>query len=85
MINLKNNPVQWSLLLYELEDAQEHLGKLIDKMSAKGEIDEIEYQINLGHIYSHLNRAWNSRNRTFEENDNQFEVESQFPKDIRPV
>ena len=85
MINNKENPVQWPLLLYELEDAHEHLGKLIDEMNDRGEIDEIDYQVRLGHIYSHINRAWNSRNRDFEEDekgDAIFEAESKFPKDI---
>ena len=85
MIKNKDNPVQWALLMYELADAQEHLGKIFDEMNAKGEIDEAEYGIVLGHVYSHLNRAWNSRNRTKDVDDRQFEDESHFPKDIKPI
>ena len=85
MINNKENPVQWALLLDELDDAREHLTKLIDEMNKKGETSEVEFGIYLGHIYLHINRGWNSRNRTTDLTDEEFEVESEFPKDIRPV
>ena len=43
MINIKTNPIEWSSLMYELEDAKEHLESLIIEMSKNGSIDEIEY------------------------------------------
>ena len=45
-------------------------------------IDDSEFQIDIGHIYSHINRSWNSRNRVGEEN---FNLESKFPNDIKPI
>lgn len=85
MINNKENPVQWPLLLCELDDAREHFEELIDQMNVKGEFDEIEFSIRLGHVYSHLNRAWNSRNRTTDQTEEDFEKEPEFPKDISPT
>jgi len=85
MINNKENPIQWPLLVSELDDAREHVEKLIDKMNVKGNLDEVEFSICLGHVYSHLNRAWNSRNRTTDQTDEEFKKESEFPKDIRPT
>ena len=32
MINSKDNPLEWSQLMSELEDAHEHLGNLIKEM-----------------------------------------------------
>lgn len=32
-------------------------------MADDPEYDEANFRVNLGHIYSHLNRAWNARNR----------------------
>ena len=60
MINLKQNPVEWASLMYELDDLNEHLESLIDEMNDKGEISVEEYQVQIGHLYAHLNRAWNS-------------------------
>ena len=82
MINQKDNPIEWSLLLYELDDCKEHLKTLIEKMNNYGHIDDSEFQIDIGHIYSHINRSWNSRNRVGEEN---FNLESKFPNDIKPI
>jgi hypothetical protein len=51
-------------------------------MNNYGHIDDSEFQIDIGHIYSHINRSWNSRNRVGEEN---FNLESKFPNDIKPI
>jgi len=81
MITEKLNPAEWSLLIYELEDAKENLESLIKEIVA-GEIDEVDYQIQLGHIYVHLNRSWNSRRKIGEYSDQERKVFSDFPKDI---
>ena len=82
MINSKNNPVEWALLIIQMQDAQESLSDLIQNMSETGKIDEVEFQIEIIHIYHHLNTAWNSRNRDREPTDGDFETEEKFPKDI---
>ena len=85
MIENEQNPVEWSQLLYELEDAKEHIDNLANQMNKEGRIDEVDFKIQLGHIYSHLNRAWNSRNRKEEFTDEAFENESKFPTDLSPI
>lgn len=88
MINKENAPVEWAGLLYELEDAQEHLAALISEMNATEVFDEVDLRIKLGHVFSHLNRAWHRRNRT--DKDDDFNEEEwlgagQFPSDLDPV
>jgi len=85
MINERENPVEWALALFELSDAEEHLAELTKQMKDNGRIDEEDLRISLGHVYSHLNRAWNSRNRSKEASDSDLEKESEFPDDLNPT
>lgn len=85
MINNKENPVAWALLLTELDEAREHIEELTNKMNKEGSIEESEYSVYLGHIYAHLNRAWHSRNQDGEITEEQWPVYSRFPKDVNPV
>ena len=85
MIDSNQNPVEWPLLLYELADAEEHLHNLINQMNKAGRIDDEDYRVQIGHIYSHLNQAWNSRSRKGEQTEEPFESETRFPSDIKPI
>ena len=82
MINSKKNPVEWAGLMYELDDLQEHLESLIAQMNTAGEIKSEENRVQIGHIYAHLNRAWNSRNTVTETEVNDLEKLTKFPTDI---
>ena len=79
MIN-NQNYIAWSQFIYELEDAKEHLENLLKEIQADDEYGEEELRIDLGHVYAHLNRAWNSRNT-----EKEWESNSKFPVDIEPV
>ena len=86
MINATDNPVAWALLVDELGDAREHLESLVAEMIKTGDACEIDFQIRLGHIYSHLNRAWHARNDPRSEvSFADFETRSRFPTDITPT
>ncbi|TRY28670.1 hypothetical protein [Aliiglaciecola sp. M165] len=85
MINQTENSLEWSTLLFELSDVVEHTQELIDEMNANGNIGEIEYGIQIAHIYAHLNRAWNTRNLSESVTDSNREALSGFPKDIEPL
>lgn len=85
MINSKANPVEWTMLMYELEDAHEHLSKLIHKMQESGSIDVESYAVDVAHIYAHLNRAWNSRDFVGEMDDSQWESFRPYPNDLEPI
>lgn len=74
------------MLIMELDEAREHLEALVNEMTESGVIDEeSEFTVYLGHVYSHLNRAWHSRNQVEEISREQWLLSSQFPKDINPV
>lgn len=85
MINKVEHPVAWSLLLYELEDAREHLGVLIKEMTTEQDFAEPELRISLGHVAAHLNRAWNSRNSTGTLSPEQRNAFREFPQDLEPI
>ena len=89
MINPVDHPVGWALLLYELEDANEHLGDLIRDMVADADYSDEVLRVQLGHVYAHLNRAWCRRNVTEdfskENYDEQWDKATKFPNDIEPL
>jgi hypothetical protein len=85
MINAKNNPVEWAMLNYELDDAREHLETLLKEMSEADELTDDDFAAFLGHIFAHLNRAWNTRNVESELTSDQTDSMSQFPTDLKPV
>ena len=80
-MNAKDNPVAWSLLLAELEDVQEHTESLIKELMEKESIDNIEYEIDIAHIYSHLNRAWHRRKFKYDLTEEEWEKGSKLPID----
>ena len=74
------------MLMYELDDAHEHLGTLISQMAEDGAIDDEDYCVQLGHVFAHLNRAWNGRNdiELDKTSDQICSKRSQFPTDLKP-
>lgn len=84
LIAKTGNQVAWDNLLFQLDGARVHLQKLIDQMSADELIDEIDFGIQLGHVYGHLNRCWNGRRLPGEAEDQWYSDEnSSFPSDIQ--
>ena len=81
----RQNHVAWSQFIYELEDAKEHLENLLNEIQADDEYGDEKFRIDLGHVYAHLNRAWNSRNIEKEISKKEWENNSKFPQDIQPV
>jgi len=84
MLNEQTAPVAWALLQYELADAQDGIESLLRDMAEDKEFSEIEFGIHMAHIYGHSNRAWNGRNATDEQhNDNILQDEwSKLPSDL---
>ena len=78
-----NESLIW--MLYELEEAKEHLESLLTELSENEVITEEEFKVYMGHIYAHLNRAWNSRNRETEVREENWEEMRKFPTDIEPI
>lgn len=85
MINIKDNPVEWAQLGYELDDVRDHINALSLNLNREGEIDEEEFMIQIFHAMTHLNRIWNSRNHIGELSDRDFERYSCVPTDFEPI
>ena len=85
MISNRQNPVEWAMLLTELDEAREHLESLIDSMNAADGYDDEDFAVELGHIFAHLNRAWNSRAHVGDIPDETSSRYTQFPTDLYPV
>lgn len=85
MINRAEHHVAWALLLQGLEDSRDHLEGLVKELSENPDYGEPEFRVDLGHVYAHLNRAWNSRNTPAEMTDEQWEQFTEFPKDLEPI
>lgn len=71
--------------MQQLEDLQEHVQTLIKEMSENNEYGEEEFAVDVGHLYAHLNRIWNSRGRVEEPTEEEWLEDTKFPKDITPV
>lgn len=85
MINKSVNPVEWAGLMYELEDAHKHLTDLIADIDKDLEFEEKDFQVQLAHVFSHLNRAWHRRAIVGELSEEQWETASLFPTDLSPL
>jgi hypothetical protein len=84
MISKEDAPVEWAMLMYELGDAREHLEKMMEAMASNPEYGESVFRVDLGHIFSHLNRAWHRRNIIGELEGTAWEEASKFPTDLEP-
>jgi hypothetical protein len=82
---IDKDSVGWVLLVDNLNEANEHLGNLTAQMVNGPDFSEEEFAIHLGHIYAHMNRAWNLRNVEAGINSESWDSLSQFPMDIKPV
>jgi len=85
MITKESAPVAWAGLMYELEDAQEHLAELILEMNNEADFDEVNLRIKLAHVFSHLNRAWYRRNKNDGLDEAEWLCASEFPADMDPA
>ena len=85
MISMKDAPVSWAMLMYDLDDAREHLDTLIADMQGDPEFDEECFRIMLGHVYWHLNRAWRRRTIMDDSSIEDVPEAGQFPDDLEPM
>ena len=72
-----------NVVLFHLREAAEELTQTIAKMERNPDYDEVKLSLAMGHLYHHLNTAWNGRNQTAEEfnrcTDESFERLRRFP------
>ena len=85
MISMKQAPVAWAMLMYDLDDAKEDLESLLTQMQNDPEFDEECFRVRLGHVYWHLNRAWNRRTVADDLLENNDANAGRFPDDLEPI
>ena len=85
MINCVDHPTAWAFFMRDLRDAHEHLGNLIRELESDSAYDEPELRIDLGHVYAHLNRAWQRRDMTRDFSDEEWIRAGAFPDDLEPM
>jgi hypothetical protein len=85
MIDRKHHPMGWASLLYDLEDARDHLDQLLQDMTKDPLYSETEFRVDLGHVYAHLNRAWYRRQVPQDIADTEWRKSAQFPADLEPI
>ena len=73
-------------VLFHLREAHEELTRTITAIETHPQFDEVVFEIAMGHLYNHLNTAWNSRNvddeRAAKCSDEDFYAWRAFPSDI---
>ena len=53
-----------AVVLFHLREAAEQLSETIQKLESNGDYDAEQFQVEMGHLYHHLNTAWNGRDQT---------------------
>jgi len=73
-------------VIFHLKEAQEELNRTIIEIEKQDDYDFGEFVISMGHLYHHLNTAWNSKNASEAQVNNSTEDDfftwRRFPKDI---
>ena len=85
MISMKEAPVAWAMLMYDLDDAKDDLASIIADMQNDPAFDEASFRIRLGHVYWHLNRAWRRRHGVDEFSEADAATAGAFPDDLEPM
>lgn len=72
--------------LRHLREAEGELHRTIQKIEHESEYGDGEFSVAMGHLYHHLNTAWNARDESPERvsacTDADFDSWRQFPQDI---
>ena len=72
--------------MYELQDAEDGLKSLFQNIAENQKFSESKSEVHMRHIYGPMNRAWNRRDATDAQSQDENLVGnwSQFPKNIEP-
>lgn len=73
------------IISFHLQEAAEELNHTIEELERKKSYDIEEFRVAMGHLYHHLNTAWNGRDQTDDEfrecTDESFSRFRKFPPD----
>lgn len=74
-------------ILFNLKEAQEAIDRLLEQIQASQEYSFEELEVDIAHVYQHVNTAWNARaesdtasNQCSQED---FDRWRQFPSDLK--
>ena len=59
-----------AVVLFHLREAAEQLKETVQNLESSGDYGTEEFQVDMGHLYHHLNTAWNGREQTDEQHQN---------------
>lgn len=72
-------------VLFHLREAAEELNRLVEELALDRRYGEDSLEAAMGHMYHHLNTAWNGRNQTDKQDrdctDRDFNRFRKFPKE----
>ena len=75
-----------NFVLQNLREARDELARITKEIESRDDYDNVEYEIDMRHLYHHLNTAWNTKDFSDERiercNDKDFRNWRQFPKDM---
>ena len=73
-------------ILFPLKEAKHELDRMVDEIEKIDDYGVGEYNVDIQHLYHHINSAWNARESSKEEceecSEQNFEKWRQFPSDI---
>ena len=84
MISKEKNFLAWIELIDHLDEAKEHLAEITVKMSTAENYGANEFEVDIAHVYAHLNRIWNSRNSSTCISEEDWEKISKYPEKLEP-
>jgi hypothetical protein len=85
MLKCREDPAAWAAFVDQLGDGAEHLTDLVKEILNNPEYSEEELRVGLGHVFAHLNRAWNTRHIARELTHDEWEELRRFPNDLEPI
>ena len=53
-----------AVVLFHLREAAEQVMETIQNLESSGDYGPKEFQVDMGHLYHHLNTAWNGQDQT---------------------
>ena len=56
-----------NVVLFHLREAAQQLNETIQSLASDGAYGAEEFQVEMGHLYHHVNTAWNGRHQTEEQ------------------
>ena len=81
-----NEKMNKEWVLFHLKESKEAIGKMISEIETDPEYEYGNYLVDMGHLYHHINIAWNSRNATNNQVEpgthEDFHKWNQFPADL---